>query len=87
MTVINLGIIDAPVERRTQERSEITTKYADTVSNLIENLGNIERLTSDHVNDERSWVDHLLKRVRNEADQATQDFHHYLMVSACSIIH
>ena len=56
------------------------------MSNLIENLGNIERLTSDHVNDERSWVDHLLKRVRNEADQATQDFHHYLMVSAF-IIH
>ena len=52
------------------------------MSNLIENLGNIERLTSDHVNDERSWVDHLLKRVRNEADQATEDFHHYLMVSA-----
>jgi hypothetical protein len=71
--------VDAATERRTQERSEITTKYADTVSNLIENLGNIERLTSDHVNDERSWVDHLLKRVRNEADQATQDFHHYLM--------
>ncbi len=42
-------------------------------------MGNIERVTSDQMYAEQSWVEQLLKRVRNEADSATNDFHGYLV--------
>ena len=41
--------------------------------------GDLERLTSEHMYSEQSWVEQLLKRVRNEADSATNDFHGYLV--------
>ena len=33
----------------------------------------------EHMYSEQSWVEALLKRVRNEADSATNDFHAYLV--------
>jgi len=77
--------IDASAERRTEERAQITAHYADTVSKLVQNLGDIDRLTSDHMYSEQSWVEQLLKRVRDETDTASKDFHNYLMEQLVTI--
>lgn len=71
--------IDTHAERRADERSQLTAAYADTVAKLIQTMGDIERVTSEHMYSEQSWVEQLLKRVRNEADSATNDFHAYLV--------
>ena len=70
--------IDSVAERRAEERSQITATYAETVSKLIHIIGDLERITSEHMYSEQSWVEQLLKRVRNEADSATNEFHAYL---------
>ena len=46
---------------------------------MIQNLGEIEQIATNYMYTEQSWVEQLLKRVRNEADSATKDFHNYLM--------
>jgi hypothetical protein len=71
--------IDQHAGRRADERTQLTSKYAETVSHLIQTMGDIERVTSDQMYSEQSWVEQLLKRVRNEADSATNDFHGYLV--------
>jgi len=71
--------IDAHAERRAEERSQLTVTYGDTVEKLIQTMGDIERVTAEHMTTEQSWVGQLLKRVRNEADSATNDFHGYLV--------
>jgi len=71
--------IDAHAGRRAEERSQLTAAYGNTVEQLIQTMGNIEKATSDHMYTEQSWVEQLLKRVRNEADSATNDFHGYLV--------
>ena len=55
--------IDQHAERRAEERSQLTEKYGETVSKLIQTMGDIERVTSDHMYAEQSWVEQLLKRV------------------------
>ena len=71
--------IDNHAERRADERSQLTATFAETVGKLIQNMGDIERLTSEHMYSEQTWVEQLLKRVRNEADTATNEFHAYLV--------
>ena len=67
-----LLFLDASAERRTEERSQISTQYTETVSKLIHNLGEIEQIATNDMYTEQSWVEQLLKRVRNEADSATK---------------
>ena len=71
--------IDTHAERRADERSQLTATYTETVGKLIQTMGDIERATSEHMYSEQSWVEQLLKRVRNEADSATNEFHAYLV--------
>jgi len=71
--------IKAHAGRRAEERTQLTDAYGDTVEKLIQTMGDIERVTSEHMYTEQSWVEQLLKRVRNEADSATNDFHGYLV--------
>ena len=71
--------IDTHAERRKDERSQLTETYAETVNKLIQTMSDIERATSEHMYSEQSWVEQLLKRVRNEADSATNEFHAYLV--------
>ena len=68
----NYYFSDASAERRTEERSQIGTQYTETVSKLIHNLGEIEQIATNDMYTEQSWVEQLLKRVRNEADSATK---------------
>jgi hypothetical protein len=77
--------IDTHAERRAEERSQLTQAYTETVGKLIETMGEIERVTSEHMYSEQSWVENLLKRVRNEADSATNDFHAYLVDSLLTV--
>ena len=55
--------IDQHAERRADERSQLTASYAETVQKLIQTMGNIEQVTSEHMYTEQSWVEQLLKRV------------------------
>lgn len=55
--------MDAHAERRAEERSQLTSAYAETVGKLIQTMGDIERVTSEHMYAEQSWVEQLLKRV------------------------
>ena len=55
--------IDAHAGRRAEERSQLTAAYGNTVEQLIQTMGNIEKATSDHMYTEQSWVEQLLKRV------------------------
>ena len=57
--------IDAHAERRAEERSQLTVTYGDTVEKLIKTMGDIERVTAEHMTTEQSWVGQLLKRVSN----------------------
>ena len=55
--------IDKHAERRADERSQLTDTYSETVTKLIQTMGDIERVTSEHMYSEQSWVEQLLKRV------------------------
>ena len=55
--------IDTHAERRADERSQLTSTYAETVGKLIQTMGDLERATSEHMYSEQSWVEQLLKRV------------------------
>jgi hypothetical protein len=59
--------IDAHAGRRAEERSQLTAAYGNTVEQLIQTMGNIEKATSDHMYTEQSWVEQLLKRVRDHS--------------------
>ena len=42
-------------------------------------MSQLERIVSDNMYKEQSWVEKLLKRMRNEADTQAQHFHTYLV--------
>ena len=48
-------------------------------------MSNLERLVSDNMYKEQSWVEKLLKRMRNEADTQAQSFHTYLVEQLLSV--
>ena len=73
--------IDASAERRTEERAQITAHYADTVSKLVQNLGDIDRLTSDHMYSEQSWVEQLVRLVLHEKWIFTQCLKNAFLIS------
>ena len=56
--------IKAHAGRRAEERTQLTDAYGDTVEKLIQTMGDIERVTSEHMYTEQSWVEQLLKRVK-----------------------
>ena len=72
----NLG---EELERRLEEKQQLSSTYTDTVSQLIQTMSEIERVSSDNMYKEQTWVEKLLKRMRNEADAQTQSFHTYLV--------
>ena len=48
-------------------------------------MSELERLSSENMYKEQSWVEKLLKRMRNEADTQTQNFHTYLVEQLLSV--
>ena len=48
-------------------------------------MSTLERLLSDNMYKEQSWIEKLLKRMRNEADTQAQSFHTYLVDQLLSV--
>ena len=48
-------------------------------------MSEIERVSTEQMYKEQSWVEALLKRMRNEADTQTQSFHTYLVEQLLSV--
>ena len=48
-------------------------------------MSELERVSSENMYKEQSWVEKLLKRMRNEADTQTQSFHTYLVEQLLSV--
>ena len=67
------------LDQRSEEKQQLSSTYTGTVSQLIQTMSEIERVSSDNMYKEQSWVEKLLKRMRNEADAQTQSFHTYLV--------
>ena len=52
---------------------------------LLQTMSEIERVSTEQMYKEQSWVEALLKRMRNEADTQTQSFHTYLVEQLLSV--
>ena len=48
-------------------------------------MSELERVSTENMYKEQSWVEKLLKRMRNEADTQTQSFHTYLVEQLLSV--
>ena len=48
-------------------------------------MSELDRVSSENMYKEQSWVEKLLKRMRNEADTQTQSFHTYLVEQLLSV--
>ena len=48
-------------------------------------MSTLERLLSDNMYKEQSWIEKLLKRMRNEADTQSSSFHTYLVDQLLSV--
>jgi len=73
------------LQQRAQEKTLVSSTYTDTVTKLVETMSHLERLLSDKMYKEQSWVEQLLKRMRNEADTQSQLFHTYLVEQLLSV--
>merc|ERR1712038_619224 len=73
------------MEKRNEEKNQISSTYTETVSKLVETMSQLERVSSDNMYKEQAWVEKLLKRMRNEADTQTQSFHTYLVEQLLSV--
>merc|ERR1719412_766179 len=73
------------LEKRNEEKIQISSTYTETVSKLVETMSQLERVSSDNMYKEQAWVEKLLKRMRNEADTQTQSFHTYLVEQLLSV--
>ena len=52
---------------------------------LFQTMSELDRVSSENMYKEQSWVEKLLKRMRNEADTQTQSFHTYLVEQLLSV--
>jgi hypothetical protein len=73
------------LEKRNEEKSQISSTYTETVSKLIETMSQLERASSENMYKEQAWVEKLLKRMRNEADNQAQNFHTFLVEQLLSV--
>jgi len=77
--------VDKDLEKKSEEKTAVSTTYTDTVTQLVETMSTLERLLSDNMYKEQSWIEKLLKRMRNEADTQAQSFHTYLVDQLLSV--
>jgi len=77
--------VDKDLEKKSEEKTAISSTYTDTVTQLVETMSTLERLLSDNMYKEQSWIEKLLKRMRNEADTQSSSFHTYLVDQLLSV--
>jgi len=73
------GKVGKDLEKKSEEKNAVSSTYTDKVTQLVETMSTLERLLSDNMHKEQSWIQTLLKRMRNEADTQAQSFQTYLV--------
>ena len=66
-------------EKNSKTMSQINSHYGETLSKLIDTLGNIRLVTSSNEDAEQQWIAELIEKTNSEADIRGKEFQDYLI--------